>query len=319
MVRIAPDELAYNTAAAWRDIYGYAPDHTQLPKDLRILPPTQPGQSEDIIHANDIAHSRVRRLLGYGFSSKALEEQHPVIMSYADSLIRGLHERSAEPQDLVAWYNWFTFDLIGDLSFGESFDCLEEQRYHPWVKTLFKGINGGVAISAAHRYGLGRFLEGIIPKSMKEEFELMWSYTRDKVTRRLAKQTDRPDMISYLKRNDKEGSEMSQGEIEGNALTLVVAGSETTATLLAGVTYHLLQNPKILAKVRDEVRDTFGSEEDINFSSVSKLEYLTLVLKEGMRIYPPAPGSIPRKTTDKGAMLNGEWVPPHVCTPYRGD
>ena len=316
VVRIAPDELCYTTAAAWKDIFGYRPDHSQLPKDLRVLPPEQHTQAPDIIHADDANHGRMRRLLGYGFSPKALEEQHGLIMSYADSLIGGLRQRCAEPQDLVAWYNWLTFDLIGDLAFGESFDCLRDQRYHPWVKTLFKGINGGVAISAAHRYGLAGLLTSLIPASMMKEFELMWSYTRDKAARRMEKHIERPDFISFLMRNDRDQKEMSKDEVIGNSLTLVVAGSETTATLLAGCTYHLTQNPKVLSRVTKEVRDAFQSEEEITFAAVSKLEYLTAVLKESMRIYPPAPSNIPRRTKEKGAMIDGQWVPPHVRSSF---
>ena len=312
VVRIAPDELTYTSASAWKDIFGFRPGHSQLPKSLLGLPPLPEGEPPDIIRADDVVHSRYRRLLSHAFSAKALEEQHFTILSYVNFLIQRLHENAATPQDLVAWYNWTTFDLIGDLTFGEPFDCLKEQRYHPWVNTLLEGINGGVAISAAGRYGLANVTISLIPKSMKRNFELMWDYTRDKVARRLERGVDRPDFTSHLMRNDKDRKEMTQQEMETNALTLTVAGSETTASLLSGATYHLLKNPHVLRRVTEEVRNTYRLEQEIDCATIHKLHYLTVVLKESLRIYPPAPSGQPRKVLGKGDIIDGRWVPPNV-------
>ena len=279
-----------------------------------MLPPTPEGMPADIVRADDTTHSRYRRLLSHAFSAKALEEQHSLIMSYVNLLIRGLHENSSKPQDLVAWYNWTTFDVISDLSFGKSFGCLKDQRYHPWVTTILDGINGGVAISAAQRYGLGGLLVKLIPKSMTKKFEEMWDYTSEAVAHRLERGTDRVDFMSHLMRNDKNRTEMTQPAMVSNAVTLVVAGSETTASVLAAVSYYLMVNPEMLRKVTDEVRNSFHSEDEIDCSSVGKLEYMLAVLKEGLRIYPPAPSSIPRMVLGQGDTIDGKFVPPNVST-----
>ena len=310
VVRIAPDELSYNTAQAWKDIFGFRQGHRQLPKNLATMPPVGEGNPDDIIHGDDATHSRFRRLLSHAFSARALEDQQPVIVSYVDLLIQHLHENISKPQDMVAWLNWTTFDVIGDLTFGEPFDCLKNERYHPWVDTILGGINGGVAISATARYGLSSLLIWLIPKSMTEKFDLMHAYTREKVARRLQKGTDRPDFMSQLMRNDKERKEMTQAEMQQNALTLVVAGSETTATLLSGTMFHLLRNPEMLLCVRDEVRSAFPSERDIDCNSVNNMNYMIAILKEGMRIYPPDPSSIPRKVMNEADTIDGRMVPP---------
>ena len=79
----------------------------------------------------------MRRLLSHAFSEAALQEQEPLITSYFDLLIHKLHEQIAGPADgvvdIVRWYNFTTFDLIGDLCFGESFHALENGEYHYWV------------------------------------------------------------------------------------------------------------------------------------------------------------------------------------------
>ena len=70
----------------------------------------------------------MRRLLTHAFSSKALKEQEQILHIYADMLIEKLADMMRGTQhaidDMTRWYNFTTFDLIGDLAFGESFGCL---------------------------------------------------------------------------------------------------------------------------------------------------------------------------------------------------
>ena len=233
-------------------------------------------------------------------------------MSYVNLLIQGLHENVSKPQDLVAWYNRTTFDVIGDLAFGQPFGSLKDQHYHPWVTTILDGVNGGTDISAAHRYGLGDLLVKLIPKKLLKAFDDMWKYTAENVARRLERGTDRADFMSHLMRNLKNRTEMTEVEMEVNGLTLVVAESETTATLLSGVSYYLMKDPQKLQKATDEIRNAFQSEAEISCSSVDKLEYLMAVLKEGLRIYPPAPSSLPRMVVSKPDTIDGKLVPPNV-------
>lgn len=58
-----------------------------------------------------------------------------------------------------------------------------------------------------------------------------------------------------------------------NSMVLIVAGSDTAATLLSGLIYLLLKNPGCLHKITHEVRSTFSSEDEICFSSVQNLPY----------------------------------------------
>lgn len=311
VVRVAPNELAYTTAVAWKDIYGFRTGQSQNPKDLTAIPPPHKGQAMNLVRANDAEHSRHRRLLSHAFSAKALEAQQPLIMSYVDLLIQRLKENAAQPQNMVAWYNWTTFDIIGDLTFGESFHGLRDQRWHPWVEAITEGLEAGGVINAIGRYGLDFAMQFLIPKAMLEKFDRLLVYLNEKVGSRLERGAERPDFISYVMRNDKDGQQMSKDEIEANAEVLVVAGSETTASLLAGATYYLCMSPGALKKVTAEVRHAFDTDRDIHLNSVNKLDYLLAVLNESLRIYPPVPSSLPRITVN-GDMISGQWVAPGV-------
>jgi cytochrome P450 len=311
VVRVAPNELAYTSALAWKEIYGFMPGQPQNPKDLASLPADPHGQSVGILKASDAVHSRYRRLMSHAFSAKALEGQHSLIIPYVDLLIQKLKENAARPQNIAAWYNWATFDIIGDLSFGESFHGVRDQRCHPWVETILEGVDAGSVITAAERYGLVFVIKLLMPKAMMEKFNDFFMYSREKVESRLQRGSERPDFISYIMRNDKHGQQMSKEEIMANAEILVVAGSETTATLLSGVTYYLCTNPGVLEKVTREVRDSFSIDQDIHPQSVDKLDYVIAVLTEALRLYPPVAGSVPRISVN-GGMIDGGKVPPGV-------
>src|SRR3954470_23078937 len=87
---------------------------------------------------------------------------------------------------------------------------------------------------------------------------------------------------------------------------LLIAGSETTATLLSAVVFYLLTNPDVMQNLQKEIRTTFTTEDEITMVSVNKLKYQLAVLDEGMRIHPPAPLGTLRETPAEGALIDGQ-------------
>lgn len=102
------------------------------------------------------------------------------------------------------------------------------------------------------------------------------------------------------------------GKLQANASILIIGGSETTATLLSGVTFLLLTRPDALRTLTEEVRSAYKSEEEINFTSVGQLRYMLACLDEAFRIYPPVPIGVPRITPEGGAVICDEQIPGDV-------
>lgn len=110
--------------------------------------------------------------------------------------------------------------------------------------------------------------------------------------------------------------QISHPEILANAHNLIVGGSETTATVLSGATYLLATNKPVQAKLIEEIRSKFNSEDEINLLSVQKLSYMLAVFQEVLRLYPAVPSAIPRKAPPQGTTIRGEYVPPEVIPLY---
>ncbi|DAA74994.1 TPA_exp: Cytochrome P450 [Trichophyton benhamiae CBS 112371] len=80
--------------------------------------------------------------------------------------------------------------------------------------------------------------------------------------------------------------------LRDQCLNILLAGRDTTACCLTWTLRLLVQHPDVLSKLRDEVRDTIGMGPDApdpTISQVKKLSYLSLVIKEVLRLYPSVP------------------------------
>lgn len=332
VVRFSPDELSFTSEQAWKDIYGHR-EHP-LMKDPAFYNLIKLGRdgAPSIFNADKFNHPRVRKALAHAFSEKALREQEPFVKPYVDLLIEKLRgvATSGMAADMVEWYNFTTFDVIGDLAIGKSFNCLQDSQYHSWVNGIWKSIKIGPYVRTMATYtDIERLFHLLAPKSLREARLRHEQYVRINTQERLAKGIlrDRPDFLSYILKSRGTKDELSDKEVEANTSFLLLAGSETTATALSGTTYYLLKTPEALKKLTEEVRYAFEKEEDINFVSCGeRLPYMLACFTEGLRIYPPGPVAAPRRTP-KGVMTNiGEYqVPGYVshftsnplCNPLR--
>ncbi|KAL1980637.1 hypothetical protein VTN96DRAFT_3888 [Rasamsonia emersonii] len=311
IVRIAPDELAISHPDAWKDIMGNRKSGEEMGKAMYFYRPIEDDPTH-IVNEEREEHSRLRRQLSHGFSEKSMRDQEPLIAQYIDLLIQRLHENcagGAKPLNLTAWYNYTTFDIIGDLAFGEPFGCLKNSEYHSWIRMIFdSGRLGTILQSLAFYPRLKRFLLKMAPKSAKEHREQHMRLTKAKLLRRIEGDKERPDLIEGLLKKKDEWN-MSLEKLIANSEILIIGGSETTATLLSGVTYYLLTNPDKLQKLTAEVRSAFKSEDEINIVSVNKLTYMLACLDEGLRMYPPIANGLPRVVPKGGANIIGTYVP----------
>lgn len=115
---------------------------------------------------------------------------------------------------------------------------------------------------------------------------------------------------------NSKGPKATDKEIASHFNVIMMAGAVTTATFLAGVTYYLAQNKRALSRLQTELRSKFHSLDEIVSRDLLKCEYLTAVVEEGLRIYPPAgAGHLSRIVPQGGAEIDGVFVPEGVSRP----
>ncbi|KAF5853343.1 hypothetical protein GGP41_001912 [Bipolaris sorokiniana] len=99
---------------------------------------------------------------------------------------------------------------------------------------------------------------------------------------------ERPDIWNLIL-SQGEDKRLPLNEMYSNVDLFMIAGTETTATLLSRFTYYLLKNPGKLNKLVQEIRSGFTSEEELAIEKLRQLKYLAACFEEGLRMYPPVP------------------------------
>ncbi|PYI35377.1 cytochrome P450 [Aspergillus indologenus CBS 114.80] len=310
VVRIGPSELSYTSAAAWQDIYGRRKGSPQMPRD-RAFFNKMLVDSGTITMADDDNHARLRRSLAPAFSPKALVEQESILMSNIDMLLDQLQRRSEAGlvTDLRAWYNYTTFDLLGDFAFGSPFGCLKASGFHEWVQLVVDYFYIAIPLQAVHRFWpLDKLLAMLLPASLVEKKNKHNEMALEKARSRLATTVDRPDFIHYMQNAVRSGS-MTNEEVEKQSTVIILAGSETTSIALTYATYFLVTHQAVLRQLRAELLQHFQSESEITMLAVNQSSFLQAVLQETLRLRPPITNGFPRQTPAEGAVIDGRFVP----------
>ena len=100
--------------------------------------------------------------------------------------------------------------------------------------------------------------------------------TIKRVKKRLSQIEERHDFMENILKCEKNS--MGFPELVGNSSILIIAGSETTATVLSGVTFLLLKNLTVMAKVVHEICSAFANEDEITIAALEDLKYMLTVL-----------------------------------------
>ncbi|KAK7308879.1 hypothetical protein RJT34_05189 [Clitoria ternatea] len=146
------------------------------------------------------------------------------------------------------------------------------------------------------------------------------------------------DMLDALLDISKQNNqEMDKDKIEHLLHDLLVAGTDTTSYTLEWAMAELIHNPITMSKAKKELEETIGIGRLVEESDIARLPYLQAIMKETLRLHPPAPFLLPRKakadvelngyTIPKGAqVLINEWAiardskvwdNPHMFSPER--
>ena len=125
IVRTAPNELSFNTAQSWRDIYGIRKGHEPFIKSEFYDGGNFAAEALSIVsERNPAKHSEMRKYLSSAFSDRSLREQEYLVAEIVDQFVEMLDDKEGgggKELDLVNAFNLTTFDIIGSLAFGESF------------------------------------------------------------------------------------------------------------------------------------------------------------------------------------------------------
>nr|XP_054106471.1 cytochrome P450 4F3 isoform X4 [Callithrix jacchus] len=112
---------------------------------------------------------------------------------------------------------------------------------------------------------------------------------------------------------DEDGKELSDEDIRAEADTFMFEGHDTTASGLSWVLYHLAKHPEYQERCRQEVQELLKGREpkEIEWDDLARLPFLTMCMKESLRLHPPVP-AVSRCCTQDIALPDGRVIPKGV-------
>ncbi|EKG21371.1 Cytochrome P450 [Macrophomina phaseolina MS6] len=203
---------------------------------------------------------------------------------------------------------------MADLAFGAPLGLLDAGVYSPWVVNvfaIFRLLSLRVVLLQYLPLLNGMLMPLLASNSVREKRNAHLGYISNLVDKRLerSEDVDRPDIWTLVEKN-QDG--LSRPEMHSNAVIFMSAGTETTATSLSGMMWHLTTHPECMAKLVCEIREVEGGEEAFTMETLAKLPYLNAVINEGLRCYVPTPDMPYRLVPAGGAVISGHDVPAGV-------
>jgi benzoate 4-monooxygenase len=229
-----------------------------------------------------------------------------------DTMSNNAHGQFAK-LDCLHWFNYLAFDMIGDLAFGQPFGMLEKGKDITEIRmTPDSPISYAPAVEVLNRRGEVSGTLGCLPqlkpyaKYFPDPFfsqgiaavENLAGIAVARVSQRLEgkQDVDRVDLLARLMEGkDENGEKLGRAELTAEALTQLIAGSDTTSNTSCAILFWVCKTPGVLQRLQKELDMAIPSGVDVpTFEMVKELPYMQNVINETLRIHSTSSLGLPR-------------------------
>ena len=212
--------------------------------------------------------------------------------------------RKEQPMNISMWLNYYSFDVMGDLAFGKSFNMLESGSAH-WVMELLE--------AAMLPMGFLMPTTWLIPvlahaPLLGNEYRRFFAWCAEQIIQRQSMKVSEPDITSHLL-TDPKGD---RTWLNGDARLIVVAGSDTTAITMTHIFYYLAKFPAMVEKLREELATLIPPDASFSARDIQNANYLNGLINEALRLHPSVPGGVYRQSPPQGITIDNVYVPGNV-------
>jgi len=238
--------------------------------------------------------SKAHNILLQPFGNRAMQSYHPSMVDIAEQLVKKWERLNADEEiDVVHDMTALTLDTIGLCGFDYRFNSFYRRDYHPFVESLVRSLETimmirGLPLENLWMQKRRRDLAGDVAFMNKMVDEIVAERRRNSDGA-----SDKKDMLGAMMSgvDRSTGEQLDDVNIRYQINTFLIAGHETTSGLLSCTLYALLKHPEVLRKAYEEVDRVLGPDMAVKptYQQVTQLTYITQILKESLRLWPPAP------------------------------
>lgn len=288
-------------------------------------------------------HSRKRKMVSHTFSTKSVVQFEPYIHENLALFVKQLDKQIEQSQhktkdgkaeahlDSLLWFNFLAFDVIGDLAFGAPFGMLEKgadvaeirsspdssPEYAPAIEILNR--RGEVSATLGCYPQLKPYAAMLPDPFFSKGLEAVQNLAGIAIARVKSRVENPPDverkdlLTRLMEGKDEKGEPLCREELTAEALTQLIAGSDTTSNSSCALMNYLVRNPRVLRKLQAEIDSAIPENVDVpTYDMVRDLQYLGWVIDEALRHHCTSGIGLPRQIPPEspGITLHGHYFPP---------
>ncbi|NWX81415.1 CP46A hydroxylase, partial [Nothoprocta ornata] len=251
-----------------------------------------------------------RKIMDPAFSRTYLIGLMETFNEKAEELMEKLEEKAEGRKEfsMLTMMSRVTLDVIAKVAFGLELKTLsDDQTPFPNAVTMIMRAMKETRIPFV-KYMPGK--QKLI-KEIQASVRLLRRVGRECIKqRREAVENGKEatmDILTQILKGDALKEMKDDENMLDNFVAFFVAGHETTANQLSFTVMAVAQHPEILERLQAEVDEVIGAKRHIDYEDLGKLKYLSQVLKESLRLYPPIPGTL--RWTETETVVDGIKIP----------
>ncbi|XP_056409337.1 thromboxane-A synthase [Hyla sarda] len=299
-------------------------DFSNFTNRMKLNLVTKP-MSDSLLCLRDEQWKRVRSVLTPSFSAARMREMCPLINQGCDVLLNNLQEiaDSGEPCNVQRSYASYTMDIVASVAFGTKVDSQNDPD-HPLVQNckkfleLFTPFKPAVLLTLSFPSIMIPLVRRLPNKNRDRINSFFCAAIREMIALRDGQpanerrrdvlqlmldarmsdanvSVDHFDIVNQADLTAPAGAEpkkttktLSEEEMVGQAVIFLIAGYETTCSLLTFTTYLLATHPACQEALLREVDEFAENHDGADYNTVHNLPYMDMVISESLRMYPPA-------------------------------
>ncbi|KAL1952584.1 hypothetical protein VTO42DRAFT_4709 [Malbranchea cinnamomea] len=320
LVRIQPNHVSIADADAIPMIYGHGNGFLKSEYYDAFV-----SIRRGLFNTRDRAeHTRKRKTVAHTFSAKSVGQFEQYIHANLELFVQQWTRISNEQRnpktgfasiDALNWFNYLAFDIIGDLAFGAPFGMLKEGRdfaevrlspdapptFAPAIQVLNRRGEVSATLGCSPwlipyaKYLPDRFFRDGI-QAVENLAGIAVARVAERLRPEVMEKNTRVDLLARLMEGrDEKGNKLGREELTAEALTQLIAGSDTTSNTACAILYWVLRTPGVLKKLQEVLDEKLPDDIGVpSYSVVKEIPYLTWVIWETMRIHSTSGIGLPR-------------------------
>lgn len=250
-----------------------------------------------VFNAEGSDWKRQRKLVSQALNVQQLKLFFPVLVSITQVLLNRWNKLSAQNAlvEIKGELMRYTVDITAQLAFGHNMNTIEkkddviQQHLEVIFPAIFKRMNAPVPYWRYIRLPADKKLDGSL-RVVNQLMQDVIDKARNELALHAAAGNQPRNFLQALLAASGPDDPVSNQEIIGNVLTMLLAGEDTTAHTLAWIFYFMHVVPGVQQKMQQEADGVLGDEQLLgNYDDAARLRYIEAVALESMRLKPVSP------------------------------